>query len=147
LENAGGTLGTQQEFSLIVSLTDLLLTTKQLLGLKKQGKFCRIEMKLAEVHEPHGPWLMNRMNSMVGEDGTRSIGEIAQELVISSRSVHRVLKDYPVRRNFCVWLLNKAGLVFGRIKFWSAELFIRVHFSVDLGTLYFQNGPFEFPMR
>jgi hypothetical protein len=29
-------------------------------GLKKQGKFCRIGMKLAEVHEPHGPWLMNR---------------------------------------------------------------------------------------
>jgi uncharacterized protein YpiB (UPF0302 family) len=46
---------------------------------------------------------------MVEEDGTRSIGEIAQKLVISSRSVHRVLKDYPVRRNFCVWLLNKAA--------------------------------------
>jgi hypothetical protein len=46
---------------------------------------------------------------MVEEDGTRSIGEIAQKLVISSRSVHRVLKDYPIRRNFCVWLLNKAA--------------------------------------
>jgi hypothetical protein len=56
-----------------------------------------------------------------------SIREIAQELDIFSRSVHRVLKenrlhlfqytrvqhlepeDYPVRRNFCVWLLNKAA--------------------------------------
>jgi hypothetical protein len=53
-----------REFSLIISLTDLLPITKQfskyLLGLKKQGKFCRIGMKLAEVHEPHGPWLMKR---------------------------------------------------------------------------------------
>jgi hypothetical protein len=30
------------------------------IGLKKQGKFCQIEIKLAEVHEPHGPWLMKR---------------------------------------------------------------------------------------
>jgi hypothetical protein len=61
------------------------------------------------------------------EDGTRSIREIAQEVDISSRSVHRVLnenrlhplyytrvqrlepEDYPARRNVCVWLLNKAG--------------------------------------
>jgi hypothetical protein len=64
------------------------------------------------------------------EDGTRSIREIAQEVDISSRSVHRVLnenrlhpfhytrvqhlepEDYPARRNFCVWLLNKAAEVF-----------------------------------
>jgi hypothetical protein len=63
----------------------------------------------------------------VEEDGTRSIREIAQEVDISSRSVHRVLnenrlhpfhytrvqhlepEDYPARRNFCVWLLNKAA--------------------------------------
>jgi hypothetical protein len=62
---------------------------------------------------------------IVEEDGTGSIREIGQELNISSRSVHRVLyenrlhpshysrvqhfelEDYPVRRNFCVWLLNK----------------------------------------
>jgi hypothetical protein len=55
------------------------------------------------------------------------MGEITQELDISSRSVHRVLKenrlhpfqytrvqhlepeDYPVQRHFCVWLLNKAA--------------------------------------
>jgi AraC-like DNA-binding protein len=65
--------------------------------------------------------------NIVEADGTRSIGEIAQELDVSSRSVHRVLKenrlhsfhcirvqhlepeDYPLRRNFCVWLLNKAA--------------------------------------
>jgi hypothetical protein len=65
--------------------------------------------------------------NIIEEDGTRSIGEITQELDISSRSVHRVLKenklhpfqytrvqhlepeDYPVRRNVCVWLLNKAA--------------------------------------
>jgi hypothetical protein len=65
--------------------------------------------------------------NIVEEDGTRSIREIAQELDISSRSVHRVLnenrlhpfhytrvqhlepEDYPARRNFCVWLLNKAA--------------------------------------
>jgi hypothetical protein len=65
--------------------------------------------------------------NIIEEDGTRSMGEITQELDISSRSVHRVLKenrlhpfqytrvqhlepeDYPVRRNVCVWLLNKAA--------------------------------------
>jgi hypothetical protein len=65
--------------------------------------------------------------NIVEEDGTRSIREIAQELDIFSRSVHRILKenrlhpfqysrvqhlepeDYPVRRNFSVWLLNKAA--------------------------------------
>jgi IS30 family transposase len=64
--------------------------------------------------------------NIVEEDGTRSIREIAQELDIFSRSVHRVLKEnrfhpfqysrvqhhepkyYPVRRNVCVLLLNKA---------------------------------------
>jgi hypothetical protein len=63
--------------------------------------------------------------NIVEENGTRSIREIAQEVDISSRSVHRVLnenrlhpfhhthvqhlepEDYPARRNFCVWLLNK----------------------------------------
>jgi hypothetical protein len=39
--------------------------------------------------------------NIVEEDGTRSIREIAQEVDISSRSVHR--------RNVCVWLLNKAA--------------------------------------
>jgi AraC-like DNA-binding protein len=65
--------------------------------------------------------------NIVEEYGTRSIREIAQEVHISSRSVHRVLnenrlhafhytrvqhlepEDYPARRNFCVWLLNKAA--------------------------------------
>jgi AraC-like DNA-binding protein len=65
--------------------------------------------------------------NIVEEDGTRSIREIAQEVDISSRSVHRVLNenilhpfhytrvqhlepaDYPARRNVCVWLLNKAA--------------------------------------
>jgi transposase len=65
--------------------------------------------------------------NIVEEDGTRSIREIAQELDISSRSVHRVLnenrlhpfhytrvqhlklEDYPARRNVCVWLLKKAA--------------------------------------
>jgi AraC-like DNA-binding protein len=65
--------------------------------------------------------------NIVEEDGTRSIREIAQEVDISSRSVHRVLnenrlhpfhytrvqhlepEDYPARRNFCVWLLNTAA--------------------------------------
>jgi hypothetical protein len=65
--------------------------------------------------------------NIVEEDGTRSIREIAQEVDISSRSVHRVLnenrlhpfhytrvqhlepEDYPARRNVCVWLLNKAA--------------------------------------
>jgi hypothetical protein len=65
--------------------------------------------------------------NIVEEDGTRSIREIAQEVNISSRSVHRVLNEnrlhpfhytrvqhlepegYPARRNFCVWLLNKAA--------------------------------------
>jgi hypothetical protein len=64
--------------------------------------------------------------NIVEENGTRSIGEIAQEVDISSRSVYRVLnenrlypfhytrvqhlepEDDPARRNFCVWLLNKA---------------------------------------
>jgi hypothetical protein len=67
--------------------------------------------------------------NIVEEDGTRSIREIAQEVDISSRSVHRVLnekrlhpfhytrvqhlepEDYPARRFFCVWLLNKAAEV------------------------------------
>ncbi|KAJ3631727.1 hypothetical protein MTP99_012838 [Tenebrio molitor] len=58
--------------------------------------------------------------NIVEEDGTRSIREIAQEVDISSRSVHRVLnenrlypfhytcvqhlesEDYPARRNVCV---------------------------------------------
>jgi AraC-like DNA-binding protein len=65
--------------------------------------------------------------NIVEEDGTKSIREIAQEVDISSRSVHRVLnqnrlhpfyytrvqrlepEDYPARRNVCVWLLNKAA--------------------------------------
>jgi hypothetical protein len=65
--------------------------------------------------------------NIVEEDGTRSIREIAQEVDISSRSVHRVLnenrlhpfyytrmqhlepEDYPARINVCVWLLNKAA--------------------------------------
>jgi hypothetical protein len=65
--------------------------------------------------------------NIVEEDGTMSIREIAQEVDISSRSVHRVLnenilhpfhytrvqhlepEDYPARRNVCVWLLNKAA--------------------------------------
>jgi AraC-like DNA-binding protein len=65
--------------------------------------------------------------NIVEEDRTWSIREIAQEVDISSRSVHRILnenrlhpfhytrvqhlepEDYPARRNFCVWLLNKAA--------------------------------------
>jgi hypothetical protein len=65
--------------------------------------------------------------NIVEEDGTRSIREIAQEVDISSRSVHRVLsenilhpfhytrvqhlepEDYPALRNVCVLLLNKAA--------------------------------------
>jgi hypothetical protein len=65
--------------------------------------------------------------NIVEEDGSRSIRQIAQEVDISSRSVHRVLnenrlhpfhytrvqhlepEDYPARRNCCVWLLNKAA--------------------------------------
>jgi hypothetical protein len=64
--------------------------------------------------------------NIVEEDGSRSTRQNAQDLNISSRSVHRVWKenrlqpfhytrvqhlepeDYPARRNFFVWLLNKA---------------------------------------
>jgi hypothetical protein len=57
--------------------------------------------------------------NIVEEDGNRSIREIAQELDILkenrlhpfqySRVQHLEPEDYPVRRNFCVWLLNKAA--------------------------------------
>jgi hypothetical protein len=56
--------------------------------------------------------------NIVEEDGTRSTRQNTQDLDISSRSVHpfhytRVQhlepEDYPARRNFCVWLLNKAA--------------------------------------
>jgi hypothetical protein len=156
--------------------------------------------------------------NIVEEDGTRSITEIAQEVdtSISSRSVYRVLnenrlhpfhytrvqhlepEDYPARRNFCVWLLNKATedenfisrilfsdeSSFGRqgcfthrnLHVWSYDnpratypCAFQRRFSVNLwsglvgdsvvsqdckkikkaclGILYFQIGPFEFPMR
>jgi hypothetical protein len=87
-------------------------------------------MKLAEVHGARiARTLANEeaILNIVEDDGTRSIREIAHELHISRRSEHRVLKEnklhpfhytrvqhleqgvYPVRRNFCVWLLNKAA--------------------------------------
>jgi AraC-like DNA-binding protein len=53
--------------------------------------------------------------NIVEEDGTRSIREIAQEVDISSRSVHRVLNEnrlhpfHYTRVQHLVWLLNKAA--------------------------------------
>jgi hypothetical protein len=99
-----------------------------LLGLKKQGKFCTNRNEIGGGART-ARTLANEVAilNIVEEDGTRSIREIAQEVDISSRSVHRVLnenilhpfhctrvqhlepQDYPTRRNVCVWLLNKAA--------------------------------------
>jgi hypothetical protein len=116
-----------------------------LLRLKKLGKFCRIGSARTAWTLANEEAILN----VVEEDGTRSIGEIAQELnrlypFHYTRVQHLKPEDYPARKNVCVWLLKAADLVFERIKFWSAGMFqpskfaclvvgllTRVHFSVD----------------
>jgi hypothetical protein len=62
------------------------------------------------------------------EDGTRSIGTVSREMGLSKSSVQRVLadnrrhpyhytrvqhllpEDYPIRREFCLWLINQTML-------------------------------------
>jgi AraC-like DNA-binding protein len=131
LENADGTLRRQQEFSdrfpdrpsphhktILRVLARAQETGKVLPNLNEIGGGARTARTLANEEA-----ILN----IVEEDGTRSIREIAQEVDISSRSVHRVLnenvlhpfhytrvqhlepEDYPARRNVCVWLLNKAA--------------------------------------
>jgi hypothetical protein len=45
------------------------------------------------------------------EDGTRSIRTVSREMGLSKSSVQRVQhllpEDYPIRREFCLWLINQ----------------------------------------
>jgi hypothetical protein len=80
------------------------------------------------------------------EDGTRSIQTVSREMGLSKRSVQRVLadnrrhpyhytrvqhllrEDYPIRREFCLWLINQndADLHFlSRILLSDESLFCR----------------------
>jgi hypothetical protein len=78
------------------------------------------------------------------EDGTRSIRSVSREMGLSKSSVQRVLADnrrqpyhytrvhllpeaYPIRREFCLWLINQndAPHFLSRILFSDESLFCR----------------------
>jgi hypothetical protein len=88
LENVDGTLGRQQEFSLIVFLTDRIL--RVLARAQETGKVLPNRNEIAGGART-ARTLANEeaILNIVEEDGTRSIREIAQEVDISSRSVLR----------------------------------------------------------
>jgi hypothetical protein len=86
-----------------------------------------------------------QMQPVFEEDGTRSIRTVSREMGLSKSSVQRVLddnrrhpyhytrvqhllpEDYPIRRDFYLWLLNQndASHFLSRILFSDESLFCR----------------------
>jgi hypothetical protein len=93
------------------------------------------------------------------EDGTRSIRTVSREMGLSKSSVQRVLadnrrhpyhytriqhllpEDYPIRREFCLWLINHATVQSGQKGIiWLARLVMvrappAVEIWVELGSM------------